>query len=394
MVDDEGDCVGGATVIPFSHACGATSDTSAAFVSEHGATQTVDGLFTLHDLPAGTETLRITHPDYAAATLEGIPVRSGETTSGVEVTLFAGGTIEGVVYDDKGVPLPEVVLHLQSGQGYAFSAEEVTSQLGTVITDSNGCYRLSHLPEQLCYLKRADEFDGLGVLRRTVTPVNRTVTHLDFGGEPIVSGTVLLRGAPLANARLLLAAPRVPFFGAFRCCTVTDEDGVFVFPGVVRGTHALHRQSPDEKNDWIEIATVTVDQADIDAGVIESEAAPLRLTLGRSDWLISNLSLCEGAEPFSLPRYSGINISDTVQPWRFANVEPGLYTVLALRADGVQWRTPITLETSQNGWDLSLDVPESTARFSCHVAGSSGETLMIWRQEKDVFWSTDARHGR
>jgi hypothetical protein len=114
VVDVEGRPITSAKVIPLSIAGGAMPTTKDTFVCEDGAVETVDGAFTLQNLPAGEETLKTTHPDYAFRIVENVRVVGGMTTQAVDIVLTQGGTVEGYVYDDKGVPQGNEVLYFRT----------------------------------------------------------------------------------------------------------------------------------------------------------------------------------------------------------------------------------------------------------------------------------------
>ena len=388
VVDDEGRAVTGACVVPLSLAGGMMGNTKDRFVSEQGAVETVDGTFALNHLPPGTETLKVTHPDYAVRVVRDLEVTDEQTTPGVEIVLTPGGTVEGTVYGDQGIPLAGEMLHFQDARAYGSSTAEKAGRLASVVTDSNGFYRVSHLPEQLCYVKRDDEWRSLGVVRRTVVPGNRTVSRVDFGGTPTVTGTVVLQDAPLAKTRLLLGAVETPHFGPSKSYTMTDEYGTFVFAGVAPGTHALYREDPDRKNNWLRIATVTIQDLNVNIGTVDGRAQQLRITFETPDgtvpWQIADLFLGDVGKPFPAPRYAGKAPAQTEQPWTFANIEGGAYMLLARRQDQVQWQTEIALEEEQSTWELSVPIPESTSSVSGHITGATGKPLILWRHEKDI----------
>lgn len=105
VVDEQGEPISDAKVIPLSQACGTMPHARNAFVSKDGAVETIDGLFCLAHLPAGLETLKINHPDYASTVVGEIPVPEGKSTDGVQIVLSEGAVVEGYVYDGNGRPL-------------------------------------------------------------------------------------------------------------------------------------------------------------------------------------------------------------------------------------------------------------------------------------------------
>ena len=392
VVDEQGQAVSGGKVIALSKAGGVMPRTKDTFVSDDGATETVDGAFSLEHLPAGTETIKVTHPGYVATVVEGIPVVEGETTAGLEIILTSGGSVEGCVYDDKGAPLSNEVLYFQDASGYGGVGDEQAGRLGTAITDSKGFYRVSHLPEQLCYVKRADEGSRLGVVRRAVVPKNGTVMRLDFGGTPLVSGAIVIDGSPLADTRVLLGPTESPNFGAFRCYTMTDKHGAFVFSGAARGTHAVYYEQPGKRNDWLKMATVTVAETDVNLGAVGNVMSELLVTVNTPDstdsaWPIEQVYISDREEPFAALLRTAQKPTSDGAPWRMENVEPGTYTLTVVRGDQLRWRQQITLAPDRGPWQVSLDLPKATARVSGHVRGASPNWIALWQDDKQV-WTT------
>ncbi|HET6203599.1 MAG TPA: carboxypeptidase-like regulatory domain-containing protein [Planctomycetota bacterium] len=61
-----------------------------------------DGSFLFHGVPPGNVKLQSLHRDFRPATLESIEVRAGEGTKGITLSMFRGGTIEGVAVAPDG----------------------------------------------------------------------------------------------------------------------------------------------------------------------------------------------------------------------------------------------------------------------------------------------------
>ncbi len=388
VVDTEGRPVTGAKVIPLSIAGGVMDTTKDTFTSEDGAVETVDGKFKLQNLPAGDETLKVTHPDYTPSTVENIRVVEGTMAAPIEIVLLQGGTVEGYVYNDKGVPLANEALRFQDSSGYSGSGDEEAGRVGAAVTDSNGFYRVSHLPEKLCYVKRMDEWKGLGVVARAVVPRSGEVVRLDFGGSPVVSGSIIIDGVPLAATRVLLGPADSPHFGTFKCYAVTDEHGAFVFAGAAPGAHGIYYEQPQKQGEWFKIATITVRNADIDLGVIPGNAARLFITLNTpgtdSGWTIKQISLSQGKRIYATPLQTADAPTEKGKPWVIRNVEPGQYTLMMYQDYSTQWRKEIELEPGRSEWRLSLDVPRFSARLSGRIAGDKVQTASLWREHKDV----------
>ena len=270
VIDEKGEPISGAKVIPLSRACGTMAQTESAFVSEDGAVEAIDGMFCLPHLPAGLETLKVTRPNYASTVVGEIPVPEGESTDGVRIVLSEGAVVEGYVHDGQGRPQAgETIVFQETSPDPRF--DEV-GRLASVATDSNGFYRVMHLPERPCYVRRGDLRQPLGVVQRTVVPSVDYVTRLDLGGAPIVAGVVILDGAAQANTYLRLNPADPLAARTFSCYAMTDAEGAFAFNGVVPGTHTICYQLPGKRPTWQQIAAVEIGDRDVNLGVIPAGA--------------------------------------------------------------------------------------------------------------------------
>ncbi|UCD50418.1 MAG: carboxypeptidase regulatory-like domain-containing protein, partial [Phycisphaerales bacterium] len=389
VVDEQGRAIAGAKVAPLSKASGVMPQTKEAFASEDGAVETVEGTFVLKNLPPGAETLKATHPDYAFSVIENVLVREGATTTGVEMVLSEGATVEGRVYDDQGRPQPGQTLFFQNAHGYGDSNFDDVWRLASVITDANGFYRIAHLPEDVCYVKRTDTWRTLGVVRRAVVPRADRVTQLDFGGIPIVAGVVVVKGAPQANTRLQLSPAHAAHVRTFTSFATTDEHGAFAFNGVVPGTHAIYYQHRGKRVAWLKIATVEVTDSDLDLGVIPRSTSTLALTINvpASDpaWTIQSLFLAEQDSVWPVPFRLAEPAETAGNPWVVHDVAPGKYRLVLERVDGIQWRQEVSLDAGPAHWELSLALPASTAQVTGRLAGAGDGILTFWRLDRTLF---------
>jgi RNA polymerase sigma factor (sigma-70 family) len=190
VIDEKGQPVDGAKVVPLCMACGATLLTKNAFVNQDGAVETAGGMFRLPHLPPGLETLRVSHPDYAPTIVGEIPVPEGESTDGVQIVLSAGAVVEGYVYDGKGRPLAgETIVFQKTSPDPRFDEGE---QLASVATDSNGFYRVMHLaretllrpPWEPAATTRGSPADGCAFCRPRNTLRPRRYAHCGWRRDP------------------------------------------------------------------------------------------------------------------------------------------------------------------------------------------------------------------
>ncbi|NQV34818.1 MAG: sigma-70 family RNA polymerase sigma factor, partial [Phycisphaeraceae bacterium] len=172
VTNQQGELLTGAKVTALSLSGGATSSTQTRFMSEEGAVITTLGVFTLNHLPSGVETLKVAHPDYAPAIITTADILEGQIHEGLEIILAAGGALQGTVYDNQGQVMDKEILYVQDAMGYGGSDSEIAGRLATAVTDANGFYKIQHLPSQFCYVKRAQTWNRLGVVIRSVTPAD------------------------------------------------------------------------------------------------------------------------------------------------------------------------------------------------------------------------------
>jgi|GEM_PF-724540 len=388
VVNERGEPVGGAKIVPLSLANGAMSDTEDVFVSEDGAVEAVDGRFTLDHVSAGAETLKVTHPDYAVRIVPEVLVAEGRTTGGIEVVLTTGGTVEGYVYDLQGKPQAGQVLFAQEAGGPDSTMYAGAGRFGKAVADANGFYRFEHLPERLCHIQRMEEARALGVLCRAVLPRNGQVTRLDLGGLPVVRGRVVLDGVPAAKTRLQIGPARSQHTGAFRCYAFTDEQGNFTFGGAPSGSYSIQCERSTEQSRWVPIGMITVGSADTDAGTLPANGSSLLVTLPgggmAGDWSIESVSLSTGKRLWSASAGIASSPSKPGDPYIIRSVEPGQYTLNVRRADQVYWQQPVQLDPAKRPWTLSLDLPVSKASVSGRIRGIGARTLVLCREQRDV----------
>jgi RNA polymerase sigma factor (sigma-70 family) len=389
VVNEKGEPLSGATVIPLSLAGGNMSEVEDVFIGPDGAVETVGGVFTLPHVPAGAETVKVAHPGYASRIVEGIPVIAGQTRENVNVVLSAGGTIEGTVYDLQGRPQAGQVLYVQDAAGYLGVGDEEAGRRGQAVTDANGFYRIENLPPELCYVQRSNKWQGLGVVCRMAVPRDGRVARVDLGGVPVVRGRLVIDRVPLAGVRLLIGPVRSPHSGAFTCYATTDEQGGFTFGGAMPGVYSIYRQQSADRNQWLAVGTVTVADADMDVGVLPPNASNLYVTLNSTDAVekggIDSVFLTKGRRLWSTPTGIAEAPSTAGAPYVIKGVEPGSYVLNVRRRDQVLWQKQVELDAGRSRWEVSVDLPAWKASVSARIGGGGSRTLVLWREQKDVF---------
>jgi protocatechuate 3,4-dioxygenase beta subunit len=209
-----------------------------------------DGRFALGPLAPGAYALRVSHPDYATATVEQ-ELREGEEAS-VTIELGRGAALEGSV-TAGGQPLPDAFvfdltdLGIPDPTGGVALAEQIATQArdprakeGGVLrvpgvrfveADATGSYRLDFLPAGIRWIV-AIHADRAALRVDVEIPVGERTVRRDLelpeGGA--VRGRVLaVGGAPMAGAR-------VQVLGRY---TTTDERGAFELRGVRPGRQVV-----------------------------------------------------------------------------------------------------------------------------------------------------------
>lgn len=106
-----------------------------------------EGRFLLTALEAGEYQLQITHPDYPARILQDIELADGGRTAVPDVSMQAGGSVRGHVFDGASEPLAgaTVSLTLASGAGFQGPADARTGPDGAFVISNiaPGLYKIS-----------------------------------------------------------------------------------------------------------------------------------------------------------------------------------------------------------------------------------------------------------
>ena len=270
IVNMAGEPINNAKVTPLSWAQDTNPKRKHLFKSEHGATLSQHGKFSLSCLPEGFEAIKVIHPDYVPLTVRDIDILVDQVTQIDDVVLVSGGAIEGNIFDEQGNPLANQGLSVCEGTHKLMNNRaNREDKLATVVTDANGYYYVEHLPSRLCFVYRHEGQRIYGVTRRAVTPQEGELFRLDFGAATFnVTGMLQAPNHDLAQRRVIL---RSGIADHFQCITQMDASGSFFLAGIVPGTYNLVYEEPDSRSHWKDFAIVTVSDADVDLGVIDVE---------------------------------------------------------------------------------------------------------------------------
>ncbi|MHC4130527.1 MAG: hypothetical protein ACYSSP_01075 [Planctomycetota bacterium] len=383
VLNERGEPITGAKVIPLSKAGGTMPRVNDVFVSEDGAVETTNGNFLLEHLPVGLETLKAVHPDYTFAVVKDIEVLEGQLTIGIYIVMTRGGTAEGHVYDVEDTPQANVTLYFQDKSGYEGGPDEKAGRFATAITDSNGFYSASGLPEQLCYIRRSDSWNRQGVVQRAFLPSNGITKRIDLGGGPAVSGELIIDGMPLGNNKMLLGST---LGGVFKCISITDSQGRFSFTGVPTGQHYIYHENPQKRNDWFKVANIETGSEDVDIGIIPKESSQIEVYVVNEsndpNLKITGVHIQEGNQVWGEWAGNVYKPETPDEPYIISNLMPSPYTVTASRADNVTIREYIDLSAGEQ--QLSILIPSGTGTVSGSFTSDNQQYLVIWRADRKV----------
>jgi protocatechuate 3,4-dioxygenase beta subunit len=384
VADGSGKPVTGAKIVPLSKAGGRYGYVKDIFLGEDGATESVRGEFTLRNLSPGMETLRISYPNLAPTIIKDIAVADGRTTDGVSVVLGKGAAVEGFVYDEQGKPLANEALSFQSADMHRYNGND--PPLADAVTDESGFYHVEGLPEQLCCVSRDSTSSASCVVQRTVLPAAGSTTRLDFGGNPVVTGALVVDGTPPAKARLRLESAEHPlYYDYFAASAVTDDHGRFAFRGVVPGTYAVYFDSSGAQ-----VTKFAVNAADVDLGRIDCKYKTPRLLInvnwptGWSPGHINSIILWEDGPPFiaGTPISRGEPPDEVGQPWIVEYTHPGTHYIMA-SSRVMMYCKPVVLKAGIETRSVSLDIPKGTGVVTGYIRNAMSASWDPWMRRTE-----------
>jgi protocatechuate 3,4-dioxygenase beta subunit len=407
VVNEQGQAVAEATVIPLSRAGGMMQSAKDMFVSTDGSVKTdTSGRFVLTNLAAGQESLKVTHEQYCFAVRKGIAVAESQTTEGVDVILSQGGSVEGYVLDAQGKPEPSVTLLFQDDSGYSGSGDEQAGRFAAVVTDANGFYRVDHLPEQMCHIRRSDMGRSLGVVRRCVVPQNGRTLRVDFGGLPVVDGQLVTDGPAaggLANVRVLLGDVSSPHFGTFQCYAMTDGQGLFRFVGVPAGRYGVYYEMPDKRSQWVKVAVIETTGQNMNIGVVPRQGSLVRIHVKTADPSKTpqpmRVYLQEGTQLWGNTAGDVEPPTGPGEPYVVRHVLPGVYTAIVQVSDRVMIREQIEVPDGQPEVDAAVQIPFGTVTVTGDFKNDvlAGGTLVMVSADRKILayiYRTDGKAYR
>jgi hypothetical protein len=229
--------------------------------------------------------------------------------------------------------------------------------------------------------RQQEESSGMGVVCRMLFPASGKVSHIDLGGKPIVSGRIIINGAPLANRRISLSSA---FSNPFRCYVMTGPDGEFAFGGVPSGKWQIYCESTETQGNWTKVATAEVTGQDKDLGDVSVKLSTIRVSIeneeGMPKWDIKQANLQEGDNSWDMPAKKVILPTEENEPYIVKNIPAGKYRLSLMRRDYVAFRPPI--EVNETDVNVIIKIPKSTSGIHGHLTGKFPGWQTIWTQDK------------
>ena len=258
VVDEQGHAVDGVKVIALPDQAPSRGANQWATFGDN-IPETRGGAFTIEHFSSVLSKLKFVHSEFSPTTLENVKVGQDGKAAPLAVTLHPGATVHGHVYDERGQPEDHAVLEFQDQHGYSGLDDENRGRIASAVTDQNGFYEVRHLPDGFWYVQRpmSSPWHSRGVLRHAVQTTNGNTQTLDLGGTTELTGRLIVNGAPLAGAKVQLAAGN-PLWGTFSAIGRTDAKGAFVFWGPPAGRHTLYFATPEESTTWVRAKELTV----------------------------------------------------------------------------------------------------------------------------------------
>lgn len=381
IVDPDGKPVPSAKVIPLSMARTVAMGYEDRFGSDAGAVTTdASGKFLLPHLDPGDETLKIVDPHFAPLITSKLKITEATTTNAGVFVLHPGGTVEGVVRDNSGNPVPGVAVQFQDSSGYGGGDDEIAGRLASAATGANGRYRVEHLPEQVLWVNLADRWSRSGVVRRVVRPLPGKTAHLDFGGTTPVTGRLSFAGHPYASKRIELSV-QSQYFGSVVVAGSTDSQGNFTFVGPPPGHYTLYCQAPERESDWIALRKVEVGDQPLDLGQLVLDVGDLIIHITADDpALASSVQYVSvnGDIPKRTFQESIAQAGPEGDHWKARGVPAGHFKVTAYLKDsiasGVNYGAPVDRKAGAPETPVTLHLPKSTATLKLINTHGSKET--------------------
>ncbi|MDQ1372363.1 MAG: hypothetical protein QG582_1279 [Candidatus Thermoplasmatota archaeon] len=223
------------------------------------ATTDVDGEYRIPDLPSGTYAVTATMAGFETSTVSGVTVLSGEETTGVDFQLAEKPTkLYGIVRSGTFL-VPGVLITVVGTDLSANTSIEGYYEIANITV---GTYSLTASLEGY----NTVTVNGVVIARGSETQVNINMTSLP---GPSLSGMVL---STSTNGVLSGVAVIVLGQEGTQRSTITNTEGLFVVPGLVRGNYTVRFYLDGYMP--LELSPVVVPEEGLDLGEVLIEPVP------------------------------------------------------------------------------------------------------------------------
>jgi hypothetical protein len=237
-----GDAQGGDVVVhSFGGPFGSPSEPPGATTTTTGA----DGTFRFADVAPGEVGIVAFHRDTAPAEKGPLTVPvGGPAPPPVDVTMPRGFSVEGVVRDGAGEPIPSVRVQMSQwggGQGYRFLQNYMWSETPESWSDEQGRFTIRGATPGQHWLGASDPTWGwAGLQVEGVEGQRISDLVISYAGAAIAGVLLTADGRPVPGANVNAQGPKNAASGRQWRWTQTDGLGRFRLAGLEQGNYDLH----------------------------------------------------------------------------------------------------------------------------------------------------------
>jgi len=216
----------------------------------------------LHDnVPPGIARVIASASGYAPREIDGITVKSGEVTSGLEFPLSPGGTVTGIIMsaaDSRPIAGAKVSIRAMFDQEVGFERMALKA-----VSASDGSFELKNLAPggHTVMVEHSDFVPTRAIVTAREGVETRTVIRLGLGG--VLAGYITANGLPSAGARVELGIR-----GAGPRFAQTNASGYYEFKALTTGTYTMMvtniQRAPGFQEATVQIEEGRVTQKDFD----------------------------------------------------------------------------------------------------------------------------------
>ena len=285
--------------------------------------------------------------------------------------------ITGTVTNFQGQPTPNVRLTLAENPLYA----EVANMrvLEETQTDEQGDYKFVKAPDGAILLTCQSPNDNSMVITRSLWCEKEKPVRINFGGPRTIFGTLNLTPQSSSDQILYLSDTLNPSEASFRCETITDTDGRFVFAGIPAGNYYLLNNTESNRIVWVsslEVAGTDIPDWDVD---VREAAITIQLEQSEKTPAVTRVTLAYGID------VSGELQQFTLQPQEdgsyMGNVPLGSYTLMVRFENGMRLQQQAEINQDRS---LTVTVPEGSSGLSGQFSEKSPLAFFLYNADQRV----------